>query len=199
MERTVNRLFPVLVCLLLISFGDSFSQSKVRKLSTIINHPSINVYAPYISTDANALVFLSDNAEDHALTPFFSFRQRGDWQEPQPLPKVLNTRLNFQPGYGLSADGGTLYFSTMKSPGVGGFDICTSDWKGTTWSNSVNVGGPINSKAHEACASVTPDGNTMYFMRCEKMTPISAERCKILKVVKKSNGQWGEPEELPDA
>jgi hypothetical protein len=198
MERNANRLSFALICLLVLSFADCIAQARVRKLSTIINHPSINVYAPYISADANALVFLSDNAEDHELTPFFTFRQRADWQEPQPLPKILNTRLNFLPGYGLSADGNALYFSTMKSPGVGGFDICMSEWKGTVWSNPVNIGVPINSRGHEACASVTPDGRTMYFMRCEKMTPTSAEKCKIFKVVKKSNGQWDEPTELPD-
>ena len=71
------------------------AQAKVRKLSTIINHPSLNLYAPYISADANAVVFLSDNAEDHALTPFFSYRDRSDWKEPQVLPKIINTRLNF--------------------------------------------------------------------------------------------------------
>lgn len=187
-----------LACLALLCLEDATGQAKVRKLSTIINHPSLNVYAPFISADANALVFLSDNAEDHALTPFFSFRQRADWVEPQVLPKNINTRLNFLRGYGLSADGNTLFFSTMKSPGVGGYDICSSQWKGSTWTNYVNLGGPINSKSHEACPSVTPDGKTMYFMRCEKMDQNSAGGCRILRVDKKSNGLWGEPAELPD-
>ena len=173
-------------------------QAKVRKVSTTINHPSLNIYAPFISADANALVFLSDNAEDHALTPFFTFRDNGDWKEPQVLPKTVNTRLNFLRGYGLSADGGTLFFSTMKSPGVGGFDIWMSEWKGTVWTNPLNFGAPINSRLHEASASVTPDGKAMYFMRCERMDQNTAQGCKLFRVDKKSNGAWGEPVALPD-
>lgn len=198
MKRNIRHLSLAFVSLTVLSFNDCDGQAKIRKLSTIINHPSINVFAPFISTDANALVFLSDNAEDHVLTPFFSFRVRGDWQEPQVLPKAVNTRLNFLRGYGLSADGNTLYFTTMKSPGVGGFDIWASEWRGTTWANPVNLGGPVNSKAHDACPSVTPDGRTMYFMRCDKMTTTGAEQCKIFKIAKKSNGQWDEAVELPD-
>lgn len=171
-------------------------QASVRKLSTVINHPSLNVSAPYISADGNALVFLTDNAEDNALTPFYSFRDRGDWKMPQALPKNVHTRLNFLRGYGLSADGSTLFFSTLKSPGVGGFDIWISEWKGA-WTNPVNPGAPINSRQHEACASLSADGKTMYFMRCEKMDQFKAESCKILRIDKRPNGTWGEPVELP--
>ncbi|MEX2235679.1 MAG: hypothetical protein WD824_26210 [Cyclobacteriaceae bacterium] len=187
-----------LIGIALLASFELVGQAKVRKLSAIINHPSLNLYAPYVSADANALVFLSDNAEDNALTPFFSFRENADWKDPQVLPKNVNTRLNFLRGYGLSADGRTLFFSTMKSPGVGGFDICTSDWKGSAWTNPVNLGAPINSRSHEACASLTPDGKTLYFMRCERMDQVRADQCKLFRVDKKSNGLWGEPVELPE-
>lgn len=198
MEMYLRYVSVAFVCLTLLPVADAMSQAKVRKLSTIINHPSLNVYAPYVSADANALVFLSDNAEDHALTAFFSFREKADWKEPQVLPKNINTRLNFLRGYALSADGNTLYFSTMKSPGVGGFDICFSEWRNSVWTNPVNFGAPVNSKGHEASPSVTPDGKTLYFMRCEKMNQNSAEQCKLFKVAKKTNGLWGDPEELPE-
>lgn len=185
-----------ILCLGILLATDVAGQAKVRKISTVINHPSINVYAPYISADANAMVFVSDNAQDLVLTPFFTFRENADWREPQVLPRNVNTRLNFLRGYGLSADGTTLFFSTMKSPGVGGFDIWISEWKGT-WMNPVNPGAPINSREHEACASISADGKTLYFMRCEKMDQNSADLCRIYRAVKKPTGQWGEPEELP--
>ena len=199
MRTDLKCLHFALFFLLLLPWHEVLAQAKVRKLSTMLNHPSINVYAPFISADANAVIFLSDNAEDHALTPFFSYRERADWKEPQVLPKVINTRLNFLRGYGLSADGTTLFFSTMKSPGVGGFDICTSEWRGgIAWTNPVNLGAPINSRAHEACPSVTPDGKTLYFMRCNRMDQNTAEGCKLFRVDKQSNGVWGEPVALPD-
>jgi hypothetical protein len=85
-------LYLYLLCSITIA---GFSQAKIRKLPTSINHPSLNLYAPFMSADANAIVFISDNAEDEALVPFYSFRDKGDWREPQPLPKNVFTRLNF--------------------------------------------------------------------------------------------------------
>jgi outer membrane protein OmpA-like peptidoglycan-associated protein len=174
-----------------------FSQAKTRRLSTPVNHPSINTYAPLISADGNVLALISDNAEDNALAPFFTIRENNDWIEPIVAPKSIYTRLNFLYGFGLSADGKKMFISTMKMPGVGGYDIWTSDLKGKTWSEPQNTGAPINSKLHEACASLTTDGNTMFFMRCEKMDQTKADNCKIFSVKKKSNGQWDLPVELP--
>jgi hypothetical protein len=173
------------------------AQAKTRKLPNNINHPSINVYAPYMSFDANALVFLSDNSEDNVPAMVYSIKENADWKDPLPAPKQVNTRLNFLRGYSLSADGKKLFFTSMKSPGVGGYDILVSDYKGSTWADPLNFGTPINSKSNEACASFTPDGNAIYFMRCDKMTQDKAEGCKIFMSKKKTNGQWEEPVELP--
>jgi hypothetical protein len=174
-----------------------FSQAKIRKLPTTINHPAINQFAPYMSFDGDAIVYLSDNAEDYAIVPFFSYRDGGDWKEPMPLPRNIYTRLNFLKGFTLGADGKSLFLSTLKSPGVGGFDIWLSERKGSAWSEPKNLAVPINSKGHEACATITPDGNTLYFQRCEKMDQQSASGCKILMTKKKPNGQWEDPVELP--
>ena len=67
-------------------------QAKVRKLSSALNHPSINCYDPYLSADANAIVFITDNAEDNALAAFYSSRDNADWKDPQMLPKNIYTK-----------------------------------------------------------------------------------------------------------
>jgi hypothetical protein len=173
------------------------AQAKTKKLPNNINHPSINVYAPYMSFDANALIFLSDNTEDNIPTMVYSIKENADWIDPVVAPKQINTRLNFLRGYSLSADGKKLYFTSMKAPGVGGYDILVSEYKGSTWTEPQNIGIPVNSKGNEACASFSTDGNTVYFMRCDRMTQDKAENCKIFVANKKSNGQWDEPAELP--
>lgn len=175
----------------------AFSQAKSRRLGTPINHPSVNVSAPLISADGNVITFVSDNSEDNILTPFFSVRQNNDWIEPFIAPKNIYSRSNFLYGYGLSADGKKLYLSTLKTPGVGGYDIWTAEMKGKSFTEPQNMGAPINTRQHEACASVTPDGNTMYFMRCEKMDRMRADNCKIFSVKKLPNGRWDVPVELP--
>lgn len=191
--------YIIFVLIMITNAGSSlYAQAKVRKMPATINHPSYNVFDPYLSADANALIFISDNAEDNALAPFFTWRDNADWREPQMLPKSIYSRLNFLRGFALSADGKKMFSSTLKTPGVGGFDIWTSDWKGAAFNEPVNLGMPVNTKSHEACPSVTPDGNTMYFMRCGTMDQSKASNCKIFKCTKKQNGQWDEPVELPD-
>jgi hypothetical protein len=143
------------------------------------------------------MVFLSDNTEDQILAPFYTVREVSDWKDPQPLPKQIHSKLNFLTGYGLHPDGKKLYTATLKSPVVGGYDIVISELKGSTWTDPINPGGPINTKSNEACPSLTPDGNVMFLMRCDKMDANKADQCKIFRVVKKPNGQWDEPAELP--
>lgn len=188
-----------LICVLsLIVFPliTTLAQAKTRRLPSIINHPSLNLFAPYISLDGNALLFVSDDGEDRTLTVFYTTREN-DWVEPVVLPKIVNHRLVYLRGFALSADGKKLYFTAAKSPVVGGYDIMTSDLKGTTWTEPQNLMLPINSKTNDACPSVTADGNTMYFMRCDKMDQNKADGCKLFYSKKKPNGQWDEPKELP--
>jgi hypothetical protein len=182
--------------LLLLIVAAAFGQAKTRRLPGVINHPSLNLYAPFVSHDGNALLFVSDNGEDGALTVSYTSREN-DWSEPVELSKNVNHRLIYLKGFSLSADGKKLYFTSTKSPVVGGYDIMTSELKGKVWAEPQNLMLPINSKTNEGCPSFTPEGNTLYFMRCDKMDQRSASGCKLFRVDKKPNGQWDEPKELP--
>lgn len=174
-------------------------QSRLRKLPSNINHPAINVSSPYISLDGNSLVFISDNSDENQLTMFFTTKRDAvNWNDPVMMPKTVNNRLNFLNGFALSADGKTLYLSSLKSGGLGGFDIVVSQLKGTTWSEPENLGLPINSIGHEAAPSLTADESTLYFMRCEKMDQKTASNCKIFMSKKSRLGRWEEPVALPD-
>lgn len=187
-------LLSVLFALLATSFA--FSQAKVRKISSVINHPSLDLSSPYISLDGNALLFVSNSGQDGALAVSYTSRE-SDWTVPVELPKHLSTRLNFLRGYSLSADGKKMYFTCAKSPTIGGYDIFEATLTGNTWSQPQNLMLPINSKSNDGCPSFTADGNMLYFMRCDKMDQAKASGCKIFQTKKKPNGQWEEPVELP--
>ncbi len=192
----MNRFLGILF---LFSFLQSWGQAKLRKLPTVINHPAINTYAPYISLDGNSLIFVSDNAEDNTLTQFLSFKKDGvNWSEPEMMPKNVNSRLNFLKGYALNADGSTLYLTSLKSGGLGGFDILTSLRRGTQWTEPVNLGLPVNSRQHEGCPSLSADETALYFMRCDKMDQKSAQGCSLWVSKKSRLGKWEEPTPLPD-
>jgi hypothetical protein len=187
-----------LACLLLLVHAAIVlhGQAKIRRLPGIINHPSLNLYAPFISHDGNALLFVSDNGEDGALTVSYTAREN-DWSEPTELPKNVNHRLVYLKGFSLSADGKKMYFTSTKSPIVGGYDLMMSELKGKTWSEPENFMAPVNSKTNEGCPSLSVDGKSLYFMRCEKMDQRTAGVCKLFRADKKANGQWDEPKELP--
>lgn len=174
-----------------------FGQAKMRKMASNLNHPAINNYAPYISMDGNSMVYLADLGEDHALTMAYTTRQGINWKDPAVLPRNVNHRLNFLKGYALSPDGKTLYLSNMKSNGMGGFDLYSSKLKGAYWEEPENMLLPANSKGHEACPSISLDGNLFFYMRCETMDINKASGCRILMMKKKANGQWDNPIELP--
>jgi len=154
------------------------------------------VTAPFISLDGSTLLFTSDYADDGTLV-YFSQRGAGDWKPPIELPKQFNAKGNFLNGYTLNADGKTLYLTSIKSGGVGGYDMWSSDLKGSSWGELKNLFLPVNTKSHEGCPTFSTDGTTMYFMRCEKMERDKADKCKIMVSRKKPTGQWDEPTELP--
>ena len=173
-------------------------QAKIRKMPNNINHPAINVSTPYISFDGNTLIFISDYGEDNALVMNYTTKiDAVNWKDPVVMPKNVNNRLNFLKGFSLSQDGKTLYITSQKSGGLGGYDLHSSTVAGAAWSELKNFGAPINSNKQEGAPSVTADGTTMYFMRCDQMNASAASACKIMMVKKKTNGQWGEPVELP--
>ncbi|HEY3402035.1 MAG TPA: hypothetical protein VGK59_01545 [Ohtaekwangia sp.] len=186
------------IILLTLAFTTLFGQAKTRRLPSIINHPSLDLYAPYISMDGNALLFVSNSGQDGELTVSYTTRE-SDWITPVDVPKYLNTRLNFMKGYALSADGKKIYVTGAKTPVIGGYDIFVSELKGSSWTQPENLLLPINSKANDGCPSLTPDEKALYFMRCDKMDQNKASGCKLFVSQKKPNGQWGEPAELPAA
>ncbi|MBX7126450.1 MAG: hypothetical protein K1X47_12220 [Cyclobacteriaceae bacterium] len=157
----------------------------------------MNYWAPFVSLDGNTLIYCSDEGEDNAMALFYSTRDGVIWKEPSLLPRSINVRLTFLKGYTLSPDGKTLYLTSMKSGGIGGYDILVSEWRGNTWSEPANPGTPLNSAQHDSSPTISPDGTQMFFMRCGSMDFSKASDCRIFTARRTGNGRWSEPEELP--
>lgn len=176
----------------------SFSQPRsVRKMPHPLNQPSFSSFAPYISFDGNTIVFLTDYTDDGTLALQYSKRIGADWTEPQSQPRNFSSKLNFISGFTLSPDGQTLYLTSQLSNGVGGFDIYSCVLKGNAFSTPTNLGMPVNSKLHDSAPTITADGSTLYFMRCESMNSQQADRCKLMMSRRQAGGKWGEAQELP--
>ncbi|QSE97958.1 TolB family protein [Fulvivirga lutea] len=184
--------------LILFGFFTTVGQEQLRKLPPNINQPSVNLYAPVVSGDGETLVYLSDYTDDGSLSMNFTTRKTiSSWNEPTEVSKVVNRpTLNYQGGYCLSFDGQLLIFTSRKS-GLGGFELWYSERQGNNWGAPVNFGRPINSASNEGTPSLSPDGEKLYFMRCDGMTELKGARGCQIYVSTKKYGKWQEPEPLP--
>lgn len=193
--KTMSLVPYFFVAPLLITALTGFAQPKTRKLPAPLNHPSKNAFAPFMSLDGLILLMASDYTEDDNLGVFYSSKEAGTWSEPVQIPRTL-TAATLVKGYTLSADGRTIFLTSATSKGIGGYDIVMTRKTSGGWAPPENFGKPINSTLHDGSPTFTPDGKTVFFMRCHTMDIRKADGCSIY-MSRLSGNQWSEPEALP--
>ena len=65
----------------------------------------------------------------------------------------------------VSADGRTLFFTSLRPGGFGLGDLYVSRLVGSEWTAAVNVGPIVNTAADEYHPTVSPDGTQLFFVR----------------------------------
>ncbi|MBR4146500.1 MAG: OmpA family protein [Bacteroidales bacterium] len=129
-----------------------------RNLGEGVNDPAWDSQ-PCLSLDGKELFFASRRNGNADL--YHCYRDEdGHWSEPENLGPVINTKGTEMAPF-LHPDGKTLYFSSEKHPGMGGYDLFVSrcNEKGE-WSEPVNLGYPINTPGDEINFIVAADGHT---------------------------------------
>lgn len=182
----------------IINVTNVISQDQMRRLPSNINRPSINLYAPFVSGDGQTILYLSDYTDDgHHGMRWATKKTVSTWNDGQEVTKLINRpTLNYRGGYSLSFDGNVMLFTSRKS-GLGGFDLWSSNRRGNDWEAPSNLGGPVNSSENEGAGMLSPDGEYLYFMRCEKMSEYGgASGCRLM-ISKKTYNGWDVPKELP--
>ena len=81
---------------------------------------------------------------------------------PTKVPNVNSSSRDHKPS--VSADGLSLFFTSIRSGGIGGMDIwvTTRETTDDAWGEPVNLGSPINSSAWES-GCISYDGLSFYF------------------------------------
>ena len=204
---------PIILLLLLPFY--TFAQQKIL-VSKTINTDKHTEYAPTISVDGQRMVFQSDNNRYRVWYLYESTFQKtgskngqikGKWSKPRPIesinqfgekPSEANGfQTDFIAAPSLSADGNTLFFTATFHSGLGGRDLYyVTRQRDGGWSRPRNVGPPINTAGNEDFASVSPDGQQLYFAR-PLNTSQAGEGCYQLYVAKKISGHWQTPVKLP--
>ncbi len=73
---------------------------------------------------------------------------KGQWSAYKNLGPQINSPFDERSPY-LSADYSTIYFSSDRPAGFGGFDIYIADQRSGQWRTPQNIGHPINSVGHD--------------------------------------------------
>lgn len=177
-----------------------------KKLVENINLEKYTEYAPSISADGKTLIFESDRNKGWKL--FESKKDaNGIWTTPLPLEEINNfgRKTDLIAGPNLSYDGNDLYFFGFFMFKTESEDIFVSHREGDGWSTPEALPFPVNTDQYEGFPSISPDGNTLYFVRVNSANPEyvspdgNTEPCfELWKTEKNRTGEWGEPSKLPD-
>ncbi len=125
-----------------------------------------SMYIMRLSSSANGTYYFDTYKENDSTFPIrYSRLINGKHEEPKALPKEINTGTFLNHPF-IAPDESYLLFDAQREDGFGDSDIYISfKQKDGTWGNGINLGDKINTNAWEASASITPDGNYLFFSR----------------------------------
>lgn len=175
-----------------------------RKIVSGISSGKGTEFSPTISADGKTLIFESGNDRDKNWQLFETHldKETGFWDYPVQIENICS-KCDFLGGPSLSYDGNYLFFTAFIEDSTKSEDIFYATRLGENqWSHPVSIGAPINTdEFYEGFPSISPDGNTLYFMRVNAAHPfdnVSKESCYSLYFSKRTAaGAWGQPALLP--
>lgn len=118
-----------------------------------------------ISADGNTFIFFKTNELNVNTGDLYTstIGKEGAISEIKKLSDEINSSY-VEPSACLSPDGNTLYFSSNRPGGYGGFDLYKSKkLPNGEWGKITNLGASINTKKNEDGPFMHADGKTLYF------------------------------------
>jgi WD40 repeat protein len=175
---------------------------KFENLGSLVNsaYPDYN---PFIPEDESFIVFTSKRPDclglqldyDGYKTPdiFLARAARGEFREARNIGSSVNTEW-YEEVVGVSADGQELLVYIDNYDGYD--DIYVSPRKGRFFDEYYDIGRNVNTDDIETTASMSSDGNILFFSREEDGG--SKTGTDLYMARKLPNGTWGIPTKLPD-
>lgn len=162
---------------------------KPKMISANINH-KYNDAAASLSADGKTLFLYY---EEGAGDIYYSRFKDGDWSEPKPLNKNINTSTYWETSASMSADGKRLYFASNRPGGLGELDLYVSELTASgDWGKATNLGPVINTPENEDAPFIHPDGITLYFSS-DGHPNLGNSDIFVTSIV---NNKWKKPENL---
>ncbi len=154
-----------------LQIADQYIKSCIRAKEMLMNPADLTMtnlgetindakssFNPVVSGDGKTLVFTSSGMTGYDI--FYSTMVDGSWSEPKNITSSFGVPGRKLKTTGISNDGTTLYL-VFEDPFNS--DIYTSTLSRGRWSKAEMLDKPVNSKANETHASISSDGNTLYF------------------------------------
>jgi len=143
-----------------ISYNNSGTWSEPKVVP--IAH-EYNVGTAGISPDGQKMLIFMGGATDPGS--LFQINKAGEsWGRPSLITPNLNTPKFLESTASITPDGKTIYFASDRTGGHGGLDIYkTIQQANGTWSNPVNLGPEVNTKANEDAPFIHPNQKTLFF------------------------------------
>jgi len=122
-------------------------------------------YDPIISADGSKLFYCSNRGEDGKVKSDFDIwyvdKTAGGWSMPKSVGAPVNTKSNeFYPSI---ATDGTLYFSSNRPGGKGGYDLYRARFSDGKYGEPENLGESVNTQTGEIDSYVSPDQKFLVF------------------------------------
>ncbi len=115
-----------------------------------------------LSADGNTMLIYKNDVGNGDL--FFSKLENNTWSIPVSFGSSINGSKTCESHASLSPDGKTLYFSSERKGGYGGFDLYYSTLNAAgQWSKPDNMGEGINTEFDEVAPVISNDGNTLFY------------------------------------
>ena len=116
-----------------------------------------------MTADESTAYFISERKGGEGRSDIWvSYKSGNSWTKPENLGNTINTPGNETTVF-VSADGNYLFFSSTGHKGMGGYDVYVSKNNGSSWSEPVNLGYPINTVSDETHFVYYPEMNRAYY------------------------------------
>lgn len=140
------------------------------KLPAPINSPSHESSASY-APDGKTIYFVSDRAGGRGGRDIWSCTQdlSGKWGKANNLGSLVNSNEDEEALF-MHPDGKTLYFSSKRKGGLGGYDIYKTELIKNKWNAPKNIGKPINTEGDDLFFVMEANGKTAYYSSDQKGT-----------------------------
>lgn len=148
--------------------GDKWSDPV--KLPEPINsgdHESSATYSP----EGKTIYFVSDRPGGKGGLDIWYSKQdkKGKWGKAVNLGPIVNSSEDEESVF-IHPDGTTLFFSSKRSGGLGGYDIYKTEVKKNKWVKPINVGNPINTDGDDLFFVMEASGQTAFYSSDQKGT-----------------------------